>query len=78
MGIHLLWYLSDWLFLASSKGSLLQDKDCLLASHNLEIVINWQKSDLILKQQIKYLGMLLDTTVIRTFQWAVAQKTSVR
>ncbi|XP_066965474.1 uncharacterized protein [Macrobrachium rosenbergii] len=62
-GICLLRYLDDWLVLANSHFQLLQDKARLLElCHELGVVINFRKSDLIPKQKVQYLGMLIDTT----------------
>ena len=67
-GIRLRRYLDDWLVLASSRSQLLQDRDRVLEfCCDLGIVINFEKSDLEPKQQVKYLGMLIDTAAARVF-----------
>lgn len=67
-GIRLLRYLDDWLILASSAEELTSKvNQVLLLCHDLGIVINKEKSDLEPKQQVKYLGMWIDSQVVRAF-----------
>ena len=67
-GIRLLRYLDDWLILASSEEKLRQDVQKLLSfCHELGIVINEEKSDLVPSQRAKYLGMVIDTRVSRIY-----------
>ena len=67
-GIRLLWYLDDWLVLASSEAEVKQHVQYLLSlCHSLRIVINEGKSDLVPSQTANYLGMTIDTGVARIF-----------
>ncbi|XP_066946935.1 uncharacterized protein [Macrobrachium rosenbergii] len=67
-GIRLLRYLDNWLVLTNSRLQSLQDRDRLLElCHELGVVINFRKSDLIPKQKVQYLGMLIDTAASRVF-----------
>ena len=66
-GIRLLWYLDDWLVLASSEQEARQAVRSLLSlCHTLGIVIN-EKSDLVPSQTAKYLGMTIDTEAGKVF-----------
>ena len=62
-GIRLLRYLDGWLVLASSE----QEPGRLSLCHTLGIVINEKKSDLVLSQTAKYLGMTIDTKADKVF-----------
>ena len=67
--IRLLWYLDDWLVLASSEQETKQPVRPLLSlCHTLGIVINEKKSDLVPSQTAKYLGMAIDTEAGKVFQ----------
>ena len=67
-GIRLLSFLDDWPFLASSAEALVRKVNQVLQlCHDLRVVINRGKSDLEPKQQVKYLGMWLDSQVVRAF-----------
>ena len=66
-GIRLLWYLDDWLVLASSEVEAKKNvQDLLLLCRSLGIVIN-EKSDLIPSQTANYLGMTIDTGAANIF-----------
>ena len=61
-GIRLLRYLDDWLVLASSETKARQHvQDLLLLCHDLGIVVNKEKSDLVPSRSASYLGMTIDT-----------------
>ena len=61
-GIQLLRYLDDWLVLASSETKARQHvQDLLLLCHDLGIVVNKEKSDLVPSRSASYLGMTIDT-----------------
>ena len=67
-GIRLLRYLDDWLILADSEITLSEHVGQLLSlCHDLGIVINKVKSDLEPKQRVKYLGMWIDSQVVKAF-----------
>ena len=67
-GIRLLRYLDDWLILAESKEKLSQQVDQVLSlCLDLGILINREKSDLVPKQRVTYLGMVLDSLSVRAF-----------
>ena len=66
-GIRLLWYLDDWLVLASSEREAKQAvQSLLLLCRTLGVVIN-EKSDLVPSQTAKYLGMTIDTEAGKVF-----------
>ena len=68
VGIRLRRYLDDWLILAASSQDLQLALERLLqVCHDLGIVINHKKSDLQPKTRARYLGMLLDSTLLRAF-----------
>ena len=59
-------YLDDWLVQSSSRKSLLRDLQTVLQlCHELGIVVNPQKSNLVLSQVVQYLGVVIDTTSFR-------------
>ena len=61
-GIRLLRYLDNWLVLASSETKACQHvQDLLLLCHDLGIVVNEEKSDLVPSRSASYLGMTIDT-----------------
>ena len=61
-GIQFLRYLDDWLVLASSEAKAHQHiQELLLLCHDLGIVINEKKSDLVPSRSASYLGMTIDT-----------------
>ena len=67
-GIRLLRYLDDWLVLSSSEREAKQAVQLLLSlCRTLGIVINEKKSDLVLSQTAKYLGMTIDTDAGKVF-----------
>ena len=56
----LLCYLDDWLVIAESLDLLLQHWELVLQlCKNLEIIVNWEKSDLQPSTRVQYLGMLI-------------------
>ena len=66
MGIRMRRYLDDWLLQSSSRESLLRDlQTALHLCHELGIVVNPQKSNLIPSQVVQYLGVIINTTSIR-------------
>ena len=74
-GIRLLWYLDDWLVLASSEREAKQAVQSLLSlCHTLGIVINEKKSDLVPSQTAKYLGMTIDTEAGKVFPSGASQE----
>ena len=59
-------YLDDWLVQSSSCESLLRDLQTVLhLCHELGIVVNPQKSNLIPSQVVQYLGVIIDSTSFR-------------
>ena len=63
MGIRMRRYLDDWLVQSSSQESLLRDLQTVLhLCHELGIVVNPQKSNLVPSQVVQYLGVVIDTT----------------
>ena len=67
-GICLLHYQDDWFILASSMDQLIEDLDKLLSlCQQLGIVMNREKSELVPRQWIIYLGMLIDSIAVRVF-----------
>ena len=66
MGIRMRRYLDDWLGQSSSLESLLRDLQTVLhLCHELGIVVNPQKSNLVPSQVVQYLGVIIDTTSFR-------------
>ena len=66
--IRLLWYLDDWLVLASSEAEAKKNvQDLLSVCHPLGIVINEEKSDLVPSETANYLSMTIDTGTARIF-----------
>ena len=66
MGIRMRCYLDDWLVQSSSRESLLRDLQIVLhLCHELGIVVNPQKSNLIPSQVVQYLGVIINTTSFR-------------
>ena len=66
MGIRMRRYLDDWLVQSSSRESLLRDLQTVLhLCHELGIVVNPQKSNLIPSQVVQYLGVVIDATSFR-------------
>ena len=66
MGIRMRWYLDDWLVQSASRESLLRDLQTVLQlCHELGIVVNPQKSDLVPSQVVQYLGVVIDSTSFR-------------
>ena len=61
MGIRMRRYLDDWLVQSSSRDSLLRDLQTVLRlCHELGVVINLEKSNLIPSQVVQYLGMVIN------------------
>ena len=61
MGIRIRRYLDDWLVQSSSRESLLQDLQVVLGvCHELGIVANPEKSNLIPSQVVQYLGVIIN------------------
>ena len=68
LGIRLLRYLDDWLILSESREASLRDLQLVLrACRDLGICINLAKSELSPSQTPQYLGMILDSRVLRAF-----------
>ena len=65
-GIRMLRYLDDWVILASSQEDCLKARDTLLSlCKDLNIIFNPDKSHLIPSQRIQYLGMDLDSSLLK-------------
>ena len=59
-------YLDDWLVQSASRESLVQDLQTVLhLCHELGIVVNPQKSDLVPSQVVQYLGVIIDAQSFR-------------
>ena len=66
MGILMRRYLDDWLVQSSSRESLVRDLQTVLhLCHELGIVVNPLKSNLIPSQVVQYLGVMIDATSFR-------------
>ena len=66
MGIRMRRYLYDWLVQSSSQASLLRDLQTVLQlCHELGIVVNPQKSNLVPSQVVQYLGVVIDAKTFR-------------
>ena len=66
MGIRMRRYLDDWLVQSSSRASLVRDlQSVLLLCHELGIVVNPQKSNLVPSQIVQYLGVVIDSISFR-------------
>ena len=66
MGVRLLRYLDDWLILASSKEDCIRARDLVLdLCKELGIIVNMEKSSLIPEQEMKYLGMVINSGTLR-------------
>ena len=62
MEVRLRRYLADWLLQASSREQvLLALRTVLQLCRRLGIGVNWEKSQVILTQQMVYLGVILDS-----------------
>ena len=62
-GICLLWYLDDYLVLASSEAVAKKNvRDLLSLCHSLGVVINEEKSDLVPSQTANNLGMAIEVS----------------
>ena len=62
MGIRMRRYFDDWLVQFSSRESLLRDLQTVLGlCHELEVVINREKSHLVPSQVVQYLGVVINT-----------------
>ena len=67
-GVRFLWYLDDWLVLASTEARARQHvQDLLSLCYSLGVVLNRQKSDLNPSQSVEYLGMTIDTVAARAY-----------
>ena len=66
LGIRMRRYLDDWLVQSSSRESLLEDRQTVLQlCHELGIVVNPQKSNLVPSQVVQYLGVVIASTSFR-------------
>ena len=66
VGIRMRRYLDDWLIQSTSRESLLGDLQTVLQlCHELGIVVNPQKSNLVPSQVVQYLGVVIDSTSFR-------------
>ena len=66
LGIRMRRYLDDWLVQSSSRESLQRDLQTVLSlCHELGIVINPLKSNLVPSQVVQYLGVVIDSTSFR-------------
>ena len=60
MGIRMRRYLDDWLVQSASRESFVQDLQTVLhLCHELGIVVNPQKSNLVPSQVVQYLGVII-------------------
>ena len=60
MGIRMRRYLDDWLVQSASRESLVRDLQTVLhLCHELGIVVNPQKSNLVPSQVVQYLGVII-------------------
>ena len=68
LGVRILQYLDNWLFLASSQSEALWAKDTVLdLCRQLGIVINLNKSHLSPSQLVAYLGMVIRSPTLKAF-----------
>ena len=66
LGIRMRRYLDDWLVQSSSRESLLEDLQTVLQlCHELGIVVNPQKSNLVPSLVVQYLGVIIASTSFR-------------
>ena len=66
MGIRMRRYLDDWLVQSTSRESLLGALQTVLQLyHELGIVVNPQKSNLVPSQVVRYLGVVIDSASFR-------------
>ena len=66
MGIRMRRYLDDWLVQSASRESLVRDLQTVLhLCHELGIVVNPQKSNLVPSQVVQYLGVIIDAQSFR-------------
>ena len=66
MGIRMRRYLDDWLVQSASREFLVQDLQTVLhLCHELGIVVNPQKSNLVPSQVVQYLGVIIDAQSFR-------------
>ena len=66
IGIRMRRYLDDWLVQSSSQASLLRDLQTVLQlCHELGIVVNPQKSNLVPSQVVQYLGVVINAETFR-------------
>ena len=66
MGIRMRRYLDDWLVQSSSQASLLRDLQTVLQlCHELGIVVNPQKSNLVPSQVVQYRGVVINAKTFR-------------
>jgi len=65
LGIRLVIYLDDLLFMNSTKKGVLADlKVAVDLIESLGFLINWEKSDVIPKRVMEYLGLMVDTKAL--------------
>ena len=68
VGIRMRRALFDWLVQSSSRESLLEDLQTVLQiCHELGIVVNPQKSNLVPSQVVQYLGVVIASTSFRAY-----------
>ena len=68
LGVRILWYLDDWLVLASSRKEGLWARDIVLnLCRQLGIVVNYDKSHLTPSRTAAYLGMMIESSSLRAF-----------
>ncbi|XP_028302785.1 uncharacterized protein LOC114463411 [Gouania willdenowi] len=65
-GVSILPYLDDWLVISPTREQVLRDTAALF-SHigNLGLKVNYAKSNLVPSQVVRYLGLVLDSSVMR-------------
>ncbi|XP_028297420.1 LOW QUALITY PROTEIN: uncharacterized protein LOC114459327 [Gouania willdenowi] len=65
-GVSILSYLDDWLVISRTREQVLRDTAALF-SHigNLGLKVNYAKSNLVPSQVVRYLGLVLDSSVMR-------------
>ena len=66
-GVRLIWYLDDWLVLASTEARARQHVRDLSLCNSLGVVLKREKSDLNPSQSVKYLGITIGTVAAQAY-----------